>query len=94
MHMTVPTSPQQESLKQLPKLDHRAIDRIVEMAWEDRTTFTDINNQFGLKEKEVIKIMKDNLKRNSFLKWRQRVRGRKTKISSISDRFKSSNQKT
>ena len=50
--------------------------------------------EFGLKEKEVIKIMKDNLKRNSFLKWRQRVRGRKTKISSISDRFKSSNQKT
>ena len=39
-------------------------------------------------------IMKDNLKRNSFLKWRQRVRGRKTKISSISNRFKSSNQKT
>ena len=69
-------------------------DRIIEMAWEDRTTFTDINNQFGLKEKEVIKIMKDNLKRNSFLKWRQRVRGRKTKISSISNRFKSSNQKT
>ena len=50
--------------------------------------------EFGLKEKEVIKIMKDNLKRNSFLKWRQRVRGRKTKINSISDRFKSSNQKT
>ena len=72
----------------------RELDRIIEMAWEDRTTFTDINNQFGLKEKEVIKIMKDNLKRNSFLKWRQRVRGRKTKISSISDRFKSSNQKT
>ena len=72
----------------------RQVDRIIEMAWEDRTTFTDINNQFGLKEKEVIKIMKDNLKRNSFLKWRQRVRGRKTKISSISDRFKSSNQKT
>jgi len=42
----------------------------------------------------VIKIMKDNLKRNSFLKWRQRVRGRRTKINSISDRFKSSNQKT
>ena len=75
------------------KLSQADTDRIIEMAWEDRTTFADINNQFGLKEKEVIKIMKDNLKRNSFLKWRQRVRGRKTKISSISDRFKSSNQK-
>ena len=75
------------------KLSPADTDRIIEMAWEDRTTFTDIYNQFGLKEKEVIKIMKDNLKRNSFLKWRQRVRGRKTKINSISDRFKSSNQK-
>ena len=76
------------------KLSQADTDRIIEMAWEDRTTFSDINNQFGLKEKEVIKIMKDNLKRNSFLKWRKRVRGRKTKINSISDRFKSSNQKT
>ena len=78
----------------MDKLSQKDTDRIIEMAWEDRTTFNDINNQFGLKEKEVIKIMKDNLKRNSFLKWRQRVRGRKTKISAISGRFKSSNQKT
>ena len=78
----------------MDKISQKDTDRIIEMAWEDRTTFTDINNQFGLKEKEVIKIMKDNLKRNSFLKWRQRVRGRKTKISAISGRFKSSNQKT
>ena len=78
----------------MEKISQKDTDRIIEMAWEDRTTFTDINNQFGLKEKEVIKIMKDNLKRNSFLKWRQRVRGRKTKINLISDRFKSSNQKT
>ncbi len=76
------------------QLSQADTDRIIEMAWEDRKTFADINNQFGLKEKEVIKIMKDNLKSNSFLKWRQRVRGRKTKISSISNRFKSSNQKT
>ena len=78
----------------MEKISQKDTDRIIEMAWEDRTTFTDINNQFGLKEKEVIKIMKNNLKRNSFLKWRQRVRGRKTKISAISGRFKSSNQKT
>ena len=57
----------------MDKLSQKDTDRIIEMAWEDRPTFSDINNQFGLKEKEVIKIMKDNLKRNSFLKWRQRV---------------------
>ena len=65
----------------MDKLSQKDTDRIIEMAWEDRTTFTDINNQFGLKEKEVIKILKNNPVRNSFLKWRQRVRGRKTNIS-------------
>ena len=69
------------------------ISRIIEMAWEDRTPFADIKEQFGLLEKEVISIMKKNLKRNSFLKWRQRVRGRKTKVEKISDRFKSKMQK-
>ena len=75
-------------------LTTKKIDRIIEMAWEDRTPFTDIKEQFGLLEKEVISIMKKNLKRNSFLKWRQRVRGRKTKIERVSDRFKSKMQKT
>ena len=70
-------------------LTNKNIDRIIEMAWEDRTPFSDIKEQFGLLEKEVISIMKDNLKRNSFIKWRKRVRGRKTKIKKISDRFKS-----
>ena len=51
-------------------------------------------NKFSLDEKEVIKLMKENMKRSSFLMWRKRVRGRKTKISPISDRFKSSNQKS
>ena len=82
------------SKKSISSLEVSEIDRIIEMAWEDRTTFTDIKNQFGIYEKDVIAIMKKNLKRSSFLMWRQRVRGRKTKISSISDRFKSSNQKT
>tara|TARA_Y100000741_G_C17878010_1_gene405858 strand:+ start:270 stop:506 length:237 start_codon:yes stop_codon:yes gene_type:complete len=74
-------------------LTNKNIDRIIEMAWEDRTPFSDIKEQFGLLEKEVISIMKDNLKRNSFIKWRKRVRGRKTKIKKISDRFKSKMQK-
>tara|TARA_Y100000996_G_scaffold332602_1_gene268912 strand:+ start:144 stop:380 length:237 start_codon:yes stop_codon:yes gene_type:complete len=74
-------------------LTNKNIDRIIEMAWEDRTPFSDIKEQFGLLEKDVISIMKDNLKRNSFIKWRKRVRGRKTKIKKISDRFKSKMQK-
>ena len=79
--------------KSISSLEVSEIDRIIEMAWEDRTTFTDIKNQFGIHEKDVIAIMKKNLKRSSFLMWRQRVRGRKTKILPLSDRFKSSKQK-
>jgi uncharacterized protein (TIGR03643 family) len=79
--------------KSIPSLQVSDIDRIIEMAWEDRTTFTDIKNQYGIYEKDVIAIMKKNLKRSSFLIWRQRVRGRKTKILPLSDRFKSSKQK-
>ena len=81
------------SKKSIPSLQVSDIDRIIEMAWEDRTTLTDIKNQYGIYEKDVIAIMKKNLKRSSFLMWRQRVRGRKTKILPLSDRFKSSKQK-
>ena len=65
------------------------------MAWEDRTPFEAIEYQFGLKENEVRKIMRDNLKKSSFELWRKRVSGRKTKHSSFSEakRFKSKNQK-
>ena len=77
------------------QLDERAIDRIVEMAWEDRTTFEAIEFQFGIKENDVRKIMRTNLKESSFKLWRKRVKGRKTKHSktSESNRFKSKNQK-
>ena len=83
MHMTEPTSPQQESSKQLPKLDHRAIDRIVEMAWEDRTPFDAITLQFGLTEAEVIKLMRREMKLSSFRMWRARVQGRSTKHQAL-----------
>ena len=76
---------------------HAEISRIIEMAWEDRTTFDSIKDQFGLSESEVIKIMRKNMKRSSFKMWRKRVSGRKTKhrFSSQSKvpRFKSYNQK-
>ncbi len=49
------------------------LDRIIEMAWEDRTTFEAILFQFGLPEKEVIKVMRGNLKESSFKRWRKRV---------------------
>jgi len=49
------------------------LDRIIEMAWEDRTSFEAILFQFGLPEKEVIKVMRGNLKESSFKRWRKRV---------------------
>ena len=68
------------------------IDRIIEMAWEDRTPFEAIFNQFNINEKELIAIMRNNLKKSSFKLWRERVKGRKTKHSKLRensvDRFK------
>tara|TARA_B100000900_G_scaffold227785_1_gene193400 strand:+ start:2086 stop:2355 length:270 start_codon:yes stop_codon:yes gene_type:complete len=76
------------------------IDRIIEMAWEDRTSFDAIYKQFNIQEKEVIKIMRSNLKKSSFKLWRKRVNGRKTKHLKVLNndgiktlRFKCSRQK-
>lgn len=71
------------------------LDRIIEMAWEDRTPSEAIEVQFGLKENDVRKLMRSNLKESSFKLWRERVKGRKTKHSKTSEskRFKSKNQK-
>lgn len=49
------------------------IDRIIEMAWEDRTPFEAILVQFGLSEAAVIELMRRNLKESSFRRWRKRV---------------------
>ena len=70
-------------------------DRIIEMAWEDRTPFEAIEYQFGLKENDVRQIMRTSLKESSFKLWRKRVKGRKTKHEKTFDstRFKSKNQK-
>jgi uncharacterized protein (TIGR03643 family) len=51
----------------------RQLDRIIEMAWEDRTPFEAITFQFDIPEKEVIKLMRGNLKESSFKRWRKRV---------------------
>ncbi len=60
-------------------LNLRDIDRIVEMAWEDRTPFEAITFQFNISEKEVIEIMRREMKPSSFRMWRKRVQGRATK---------------
>ena len=55
------------------------VDRIIQMAWEDRTAFDAIQSQFGLTPGEVIKLMRSELKPSSFRLWRVRTAGRKTK---------------
>jgi uncharacterized protein (TIGR03643 family) len=55
------------------------ISRIIEMAWEDRTPFEAILEQYKLSEPQVIKIMRSHMKESSFRMWRKRVSGRKTK---------------
>lgn len=49
------------------------VDRIIEMAWEDRTPFEAIKLQFGFSESDVIALMRRELKRSSFNLWRKRV---------------------
>ena len=74
------------------------IDRIIEMAWEDRTTFEAIEFQFGLKEQEVINLMRKEMKPSSFKMWRERVQGRKINHEKLrtfeKGRFKCSRQKS
>ena len=66
-------------MKKQSSLSAEQIDRIIEMAWEDRTPFDAILIQFGLKEEAVIKLMRSEMKPSSFKMWRSRVQGRKTK---------------
>lgn len=60
-------------------LTDRQADRIIEMAWEDRTSFDAIQDAYGLNEKEVKELMKSQLQLSSYKLWRRRVTGRKTK---------------
>ncbi|SFT36621.1 TIGR03643 family protein [Lishizhenia tianjinensis] len=81
------------------ELTARNIDRIIEMAWEDRTPFDAIEFQFGLPEQEVIKLMRRELKEKSFKRWRRRAqqRGKLKHRALRSDevkRFKCSRQRS
>ncbi|OIP82190.1 MAG: TIGR03643 family protein [Porphyromonadaceae bacterium CG2_30_38_12] len=80
-------------------MEQTEIDRIIEMAWEDRTPFEAIKIQFGLTETEVIALMRKQLKRSSFIMWRKRVNSGVSqkhlqKRNPEIDRFKSRMQKT
>ena len=73
------------------------IDRIIEMAWEDRTPFDAIKRQFGLTESAVRRLMKRELRFSSYKRWRERVEACKTKHqfkrSADITRFKCSRQR-
>ena len=83
----------------MKKIDFKPsqIDRIIEMSWEDRTPFDAIKLQFGIKEEDVIRLMRREMKPTSFKMWRTRVQGRKTKHlkqrTAEVDRFKCSRQR-
>ena len=72
-------------------------DRIIEMAWEDRTPFEAIEKQFSLIEKDVIALMRLSMKKSSFEMWRKRMNGRKTKHQKMREkevvRFKCDRQR-
>ncbi len=81
----------------MDKLSEITVDRIIEMAWEDRTPFEAIKFQFGLNEQEVISLMRTEIQPKSFKRWRKRVQGRKTKHRKLREftagTFKCSRQK-
>ena len=80
-----------------PDLNPEELDRIIAMAWEDRTPFEAIEVQFGLKENEVRALMRRHLKWGSFRRWRARVKGRSTKHARLrgfdAGRFRSASQR-
>ena len=69
--------------KALKNIDTESINRIIEMAWEDRTPFEVIEKEFSINHGELITIMRTNLKPSSFRLWRKRVNGRKTKHGAV-----------
>ena len=84
-------------MNKLTILSESETDRVIEMAWEDRTPFEAIETQFGLNEKDVIELMRREMKPGSFRLWRVRMRGRETKHQLKRDkdvtRFKCSQQR-
>jgi len=71
--------PRLKTLVQAKKLNAGDISAVIQMAWEDRTTFETIMERVGVSESEVIKIMRSELKPDSFKLWRKRMKGKTTK---------------
>ena len=72
----------------MDSLQSSTIDRIIEMAWEDRTSFEAIQYQFGLSESDVIALMRKEMKSSPFRMWRKRVSGRKTKHAATNPSYR------
>ena len=72
----------------MENLQPAIIDRVIEMAWEDRTSFEALHYQFGLSEKEVIELMRKEMKSSSFRMWRKGVSGRKTKHAATNPSYR------
>jgi uncharacterized protein (TIGR03643 family) len=77
--MTKPTPP----VLPTSELSAADVSRIIEMAWEDRTTFEAIALQFGLNESAVVALMRSEMKASSFRMWRKRMAGRVTKHAAL-----------
>lgn len=80
-------------------MDSLDLNRVIEMAWEDRTPFEAIEFQFGVSESQVIALMRSELKRSSFNLWRKRVNSGVSqkhlyKRNSEINRFKCTRQRT
>jgi uncharacterized protein (TIGR03643 family) len=71
--------PRLKNLVEIKKLSAGDISAVIQMAWEDRTTFETIMERIGVSESEVIKIMRAELKPDSFKLWRKRMKGKATK---------------
>ncbi|MAJ44100.1 MAG: TIGR03643 family protein [Candidatus Marinimicrobia bacterium] len=57
----------------MEKYNKDVLNSIIELAWEDEVPFKAIKYQYDIDEQEVIKIMRKNLKKSSFIMWRKRV---------------------
>lgn len=87
-----------KSISKWQELSDEDQERIVRMAWEDRSTFDDIQSQFGLSPNEVEKFMRTQLDENAYRRWRKRaseqgqLKHKKTRSKEV-DRFKCSRQR-
>jgi uncharacterized protein (TIGR03643 family) len=75
--------PKKSAPRKSTELAPDEISRVIEMAWEDRTTFESILFQFGLVESDVIALMRREMQPSSFRMWRKRVTGRSTKHAQL-----------